>query len=55
MKVSDEMLSAFLDGELSSSDMDNVRDAIAENVAIADRLAALAEVDMVVKLSLIHI
>lgn len=49
MKVSDEMLSAFLDGELSSRDMDNVRDAIAENVAIADRLAALAEVDMVVK------
>lgn len=49
MNLSDEMLSAFLDGELSEKDMDSVRSALAADISIADRLAALAEVDMVVK------
>jgi|TARA_Y100000994_G_scaffold57660_1_gene46758 hypothetical protein len=47
--LTDEKLSAFLDGELDTAEMDLVREAIAQDVAISDRLAALAEVDRVVK------
>ena len=49
MILTDEKLSAFLDGELDTAEMDLVREAIAQDVAISDRLAALAEVDRVVK------
>ena len=49
MILTDEKLSAFLDGELDITEMDLVREAIAQDVAISDRLAALAEVDRVVK------
>lgn len=49
MSFTDEKLSAFLDGELDSVEMSEVREAIANDIAISDRLAALAEVDMVVK------
>lgn len=49
MILTDEKLSAFLDGELDTAEMDLVREAIAHDVAISDRLAALAEVDRVVK------
>ncbi len=49
MILTDEKLSAFLDGELDIAEMDLVREAIAQDVAISDRLAALAEVDRVVK------
>lgn len=49
MILTDEKLSAFLDGELDTTEMDLVREAIAQDVAISDRLAALAEVDRVVK------
>lgn len=49
MILTDEKLSAFLDGELEMAEMDEVREAIAKDVAISDRLAELAEVDRVVK------
>jgi len=49
--LTDEKLSAFLDGELDTTEMDLVREAIAQDVAISDRLAALAEVDRVVKVA----
>lgn len=49
MILTDEKLSAFLDGELDTAEMDLVREAIAQDVVISDRLAALAEVDRVVK------
>ena len=49
MILTDEKLSAFLDGELDTAEMDLVREAIVQDVAISDRLAALAEVDRVVK------
>ena len=52
MILTDEKLSAFLDGELDTAEMDLVREAIAHDVAISDRLAALAEVDRVVKAAL---
>lgn len=49
MNVSNEQLSAFLDGELSEPDMQHVREAIAIDISLADKLAALAEVDVIVK------
>ena len=49
MTISDEMLSAFLDAELSDEDMEYVRTAIASDLALSDRLASLAQVDMMVK------
>lgn len=51
MILSDEKLSAFLDGELDTVEMDTVREAIAHDVTVSDRLAALAEVDRVVKVA----
>ncbi|MDO6567013.1 anti-sigma factor [Alteromonas sp. 1_MG-2023] len=51
MTVSDDMLSAFLDAELSDEDMEYVRTAIANDLALSDRLASLAQVDMMVKAS----
>ncbi|AXT38769.1 anti-sigma factor [Alteromonas sp. BL110] len=51
MILSDEKLSAFLDGELDVVEMDTVREAIANDVTVSDRLAALAEVDRVVKVA----
>ena len=47
--ITDDMLSAFLDNALSAGDMERVRDAMAQDLAVADRLAELAQVDMVVK------
>ena len=47
----DEKLSAFLDGELEPAQMDEIREAIALDMTISDRLAALAEVDRVVKVA----
>jgi hypothetical protein len=47
--MSDEKLSAFLDAELNHNEMEEVREALANTPALADRLAALAQVDMVVK------
>lgn len=49
MSVNDAMLSAFLDAELEEADMEQVREALAEDLRVADRLAALANVDMVVQ------
>jgi len=49
--LTDEKLSAFLDGELDTAEMDLVREAIAHDVTVSDRLAALAEVDRVVKVA----
>lgn len=51
MILTDEKLSAFLDGELDTAEMDLVREAIAHDVTVSDRLAALAEVDRVVKVA----
>ncbi|WP_203565522.1 anti-sigma factor [Alteromonas profundi] len=47
--MSDEKLSAFLDAELNHNEMEEVREALANTPSLADRLAALAQVDMVVK------
>lgn len=47
--ITDDMLSAFLDNALSASDMERVREAMAQDLTVADRLAELAQVDMVVK------
>lgn len=49
MNVSNEQLSAFLDGELPEAEMQYVREAIAIDISLADKLAALAEVDVIVK------
>ena len=51
MILTDEKLSAFLDGELDTAEMDLVREAIAHDVTVSDRLAALADVDRVVKVA----
>lgn len=48
MNISDEKLSAFLDSELSESEMNQVRDAIAQDDSLASRLAELSMVDDVV-------
>lgn len=45
MTLSDDTLSAFLDQELTEAEMAAVREAIARDPAIADRLAELAMVD----------
>jgi len=47
--LTDEKLSAFLDGELDAVEMEMVREAIAQDATVSDRLAALADVDRVVK------
>jgi negative regulator of sigma E activity len=45
MKITDEQLSAFLDAELTSSDMETVREALELNDDIVMRLAELSQVD----------
>ena len=49
MKISDEQLSAFLDNELDDEQMALVRDAIAADETLCDRMATLSMVDHVVK------
>lgn len=48
MTYSDEQLSAFIDGELPDVEMQAVREALAGDEALADRLAQLAAVDVAV-------
>lgn len=45
MKITDQTLSAFLDNELSPAEMDAVREQLATDPSLADRLAELAVVD----------
>jgi hypothetical protein len=45
MNITDEILSAFLDNEFSEPEMNALRDQIALDPALADRLAELASVD----------
>lgn len=49
MNISDETLSAYLDGELSRQQSAEVEDALGADPALADRLAALASVDELVR------
>ncbi|MCC5855742.1 MAG: hypothetical protein JJU10_08700 [Idiomarina sp.] len=55
MNISDQDLSAFLDGELKPADMTRVRDAIAEDESLADRLAAIAMADQAFRSSAANI
>ncbi|MAN50784.1 MULTISPECIES: anti-sigma factor family protein [unclassified Marinimicrobium] len=48
MNINDETLSAFLDGELPPAEMEQVRVRLAEDPALADRLAELSAVDKLV-------
>lgn len=48
MTITDEILSAFIDAELCEADMESVREAIVNDITLADRLSALAYVDMAV-------
>lgn len=45
MTINDEILSAFLDGELPEAQMQQVREQLAEDPALADRLAELSATD----------
>jgi hypothetical protein len=45
MNINDETLSAFLDGELSEQEMESVREALADDETVSNRLASLADVD----------
>lgn len=45
MNLTDEQLSAFLDAELPEAEMQVIRDQLANDPALADRLATLAAVD----------
>lgn len=47
---SNESLSAFLDGELPEDQMEEVRDAVADDPDLARRLAQLSEVDRLVRM-----
>ncbi|WP_188151988.1 anti-sigma factor family protein [Teredinibacter waterburyi] len=49
MKITDETLSAFLDAQLTDREMDQVRDRIASDERLANRLAELAENDALVR------
>lgn len=49
MNINDETLSAFLDGELPPAEMKQVRAWLAEDPALADRLAELSAVDKLVR------
>ena len=49
MQISDEQLSAFLDQELSASEMMQIREALSVDLALADRLAELAVTDELVR------
>lgn len=51
MNISDERLSAFLDAELPEAEMEAIRQALADNEQLAERLAELAMVDELVALS----
>jgi len=48
MNISDERLSAFLDAELPEAEMEAIRQALADNEQLAERLAELAMVDELV-------
>ncbi|MEX1034260.1 MAG: hypothetical protein WDZ30_12925 [Cellvibrionaceae bacterium] len=45
MKINDDVLSAFLDAELSDAEMKTVREKLAEDQTLSDRLAELSAVD----------
>lgn len=49
MKITDEILSAFIDAQLPEAQMEQVREAIALDETLAERLADLAMVDPMVK------
>lgn len=49
MRISDETLSAFLDNELTASEMEKVKDAMLEMPELAERLAELTMADEQVK------
>lgn len=51
MNIPDERLSAFLDAELPEAEMDAIRQAVADDERLAERLAELAMVDELVALS----
>lgn len=55
MTISDERLSAFLDAELPEAEMEAIRQALAENEQLAERLAELAMVDDLVARSATYI
>ncbi|MFQ3172606.1 MAG: hypothetical protein ACI9DG_002647 [Oleispira sp.] len=52
MTISDETLNAFIDGELSTLEMNIVRDAIVKQPAVAERVDALAALNSQVHASL---
>lgn len=45
MKINDEILSAFLDGELPESQVQRLRERLSKDPALADRLAELSATD----------
>lgn len=45
MKINDELLSGFLDAELPDTQMQEIRDLLAEDDQLVERLAELAQVD----------
>lgn len=49
MTISDETLIAFLDGELTDAEMDQISDALADDEALANRLEALSASDRALK------
>jgi len=49
MNIDDEKLSAFLDQELTAQEMDTIRDAVANDPALAERLTRLASADALLK------
>lgn len=50
MTIRDETLSAFLDAELSETEMANIREQISADESLSDRLAELALVDHTLKM-----
>jgi hypothetical protein len=49
LNFTDEILSGFLDGELPEREMAAVRAALEQDISLADRLAALAQADRLVR------
>ncbi|MEX2469400.1 MAG: hypothetical protein WD396_06575 [Pseudohongiellaceae bacterium] len=49
LQINDERLTAFLDGELPSDEMQEVREAIAADAALAARLADITQIDTLVR------
>lgn len=49
MKITDELLSAFLDAELPEAQMQHIRLLLQQDEQLSERLAALAEVDVLLK------